>query len=51
MKCGELTNNMLYVELKENEKSSKMLKYEVKNIDIRNEIVAKIRYIIVLQFT
>jgi hypothetical protein len=44
--CGNLTNKTFFIDVKNGDKI-KQIVYEVKNMSIRNEIVAKIKYLIV----
>jgi hypothetical protein len=44
--CGYLSNKMFFIELKGDSKAKQII-YEVKNVNVRNEIVAKIKYLIV----
>lgn len=44
--CGVLSNRTLYIEIR-NEGKVKQIVYEAKNVNTRNEIVAKIKYLIV----
>jgi len=48
--CGFLSNKMLFIEIDLNEGKNKQIVYEVKSINTRNEIVAKIKYLIVSFF-
>jgi hypothetical protein len=45
--CGFLTNKTFFIDMKTGDKV-KQIVYEVKNISIRNEIVSKIKYLIVI---
>jgi hypothetical protein len=44
--CDYLTNKTFFIDVKNGDKI-KQIVYEVKNINVRNEIVAKIKYLIV----
>ncbi len=44
--CGYLSNKTFFVEFKIDSKN-KQIVYEVKNVNVRNEIVAKIKYLMV----
>jgi hypothetical protein len=44
--CGFLSNKTFFIDIKL-ETKSKQIVYEVKNVNVRNEIVAKIKYLIV----
>ena len=45
--CGFLSNKMFSIEIDLNDGKNKLIIYEVKSINTRNEIVAKIKYLIV----
>ena len=50
---GYLFNKMFYIEIKDEAMLSaknKQIIYEVKNVNIRNEIVSKLKYLIVKYF-
>lgn len=44
--CGYLTTRMFFIDLKDEGKTKQII-YEVKNANIRNEIISKIKYIMV----
>jgi hypothetical protein len=44
--CEGITNKSFYIDVK-TENKVKRIEYEVKNVNVRNEIVAKIKYLIV----
>jgi hypothetical protein len=46
LSCGYLSNKVFFIEIKMEGKSKQII-YEVKNVNVRNEIVAKIKYLIV----
>jgi hypothetical protein len=49
--CGTLlTNKMFFIDVNLNEGKIKQIVYEVKSISTRNEIIAKIKYLIVKFF-
>ena len=45
--CDILDSKMFYITMKENEGEEKKIIYEVKNNNIRNEIIAKLKFLIV----
>ena len=45
--CGYLSTKMFFIEIKSNEGKNKQIIYEVKQVNTRNEIVAKVKYLIV----
>ena len=45
--CGYLSKNMFFIEIKNLDGINKQIIYEVKHVNTRNEIVSKIRYLIV----
>ncbi len=47
--CGYLSNKTFFIEFK-GEGKSKQIVFEVKNVNVRNEIIAKIKYLIVKLF-
>ncbi len=47
LNCDYLTNKTFFIEVM-NEGKTKQIIYEVRNINVRNEIVAKIKYLIVI---
>lgn len=44
--CGYLSNKTFFIQFK-GESKIKQIVYEVKNANVRNEIIAKIKYLIV----
>ena len=46
LSCEYITNKSFYIDVKA-ENKVKRIEYEVKNVNVRNEIVAKIKYLIV----
>ena len=46
--CGNLSNKMFFIEIKTSDGKSKQIIYEVKSINTRNEIIAKINYLMVI---
>lgn len=49
-RCEILSSRMFFIEMEE-EKNLKRILYEVKNVNVRNEIVAKIKYIMASDMT
>ena len=49
LNCEYVTNKTFYIEVM-TEGKTKQIFYEVRNINVRNEIVAKIKYLIVIFF-
>jgi hypothetical protein len=45
--CRYLSNKIFFIEIKSNEGKNKQIIYEVKQVNTRNEIVAKVKYLIV----
>ena len=48
--CGYLSNKMFFVEIKNNDGKNKQIIFEVKEVNVRNEIVAKVKFLIVKKF-
>jgi hypothetical protein len=44
--CDYISNKTFYIDVKA-EGKAKRIEYEVKNVNVRNEIVSKIKYLIV----
>jgi ribosomal protein S27E len=47
--CGYLSTKMFFIEIKCNEAKNKQIIYEVKQVNTRNEIVAKVKYLMVFK--
>jgi len=45
--CGIVSNKTFFIDIKTNEGKNKQIIYEVKQINTRNEIVSKVKYLIV----